>query len=164
MEDSSNKLPGSQIEWEFLKELAKNKVPFMIVGLSAATLQGAFVVTQDIDLWFKDVGDPLISKIIQKFGGAYVSTIPTIMNAPRFVGSEFHALDIVFNIGGVDSFDEEFQKAKTVEIDGVPFFLLPLEKIIQSKKSANRPKDKAVMPVLEDTLKTLSALNKIEKK
>ena len=37
-------------EGRFLKELAKNKVRFMIVGLSAAALQGAPVVTQDIDL------------------------------------------------------------------------------------------------------------------
>lgn len=135
----------------------------MIVGLSAAILQGAFVVTQDIDLWFKNEGDPLIAKIIQKFGGAYVPTIPAIMNNPRFAGPEFEALDIVFNISGVGSFDEEFRKAKTVEIDGVEFYLLPLEKIIRSKKLANRPKDKAVLPILEDTLKTMTSLAKLEK-
>ena len=36
-------------EAEFLKELVRQKVEFMIVGLSAAALQGAPVVTQDID-------------------------------------------------------------------------------------------------------------------
>jgi hypothetical protein len=29
----------------------KRKAPFMVLGLSAATLQGAPVVTQDVDLW-----------------------------------------------------------------------------------------------------------------
>ena len=37
-------------EIRFLRELVKNRVPFMIVGLSAAALQGAPVVTQDVDL------------------------------------------------------------------------------------------------------------------
>ena len=37
-------------ELAFLRELVKTNVPFMIVGLSAAALQGAPVVTQDIDL------------------------------------------------------------------------------------------------------------------
>ena len=39
-------------EIRFLRELVKNHVPFMIVGLSAAALQGAPVVTQDVDLSF----------------------------------------------------------------------------------------------------------------
>lgn len=135
----------------------------MIVGLSAATLQGACVATQDIDLWFENVGNPLVSEIIQKFGGAYVPVIPSIMNPPRFVGTEFHALDIVFNMSGLGEFEEEFKSAATANIDGVDFYILPLERIIQSKKKASRPKDKAILPVLEDTLKTIRSLQKLEK-
>ena len=136
----------------------------MIVGLSAATLQGAVVVTQDVDLWFKSYEDPRITEIIQKFGGAYVPTFPSLMNRPQFIGPEFESLDIVFGISGVGSFEEEFKNAKTIKIDETDFLLLPLEKIIQSKKKANRPKDKAVMPILEDTLKIILALEKSEKK
>ena len=44
-------------EVAFLRELKRRKVQFMIVGLSAAALQGAPVVTQDIDLWFRDLED-----------------------------------------------------------------------------------------------------------
>ena len=53
-------------EAEFLKELVRQKVEFMIVGLSAAALQGAPVVTQDIDLWFRTLPDPGLEKALKK--------------------------------------------------------------------------------------------------
>ena len=46
-------LPFSENEIRLLGNLLKHKVRFMVVGLSAATLQGAPVVTQDVDLWFE---------------------------------------------------------------------------------------------------------------
>ena len=53
-------------EIEFLKALVREKVDFMIVGLSAAALQGAPVVTQDIDLWFRQLPDPGIERALKK--------------------------------------------------------------------------------------------------
>ncbi len=41
-------LPFSENEIRLLGALLKHKVRFMVVGLSAATLQGAPVVTQDV--------------------------------------------------------------------------------------------------------------------
>ena len=52
--------------------LLKRKVRFMVVGLSAATLQGAPVVTQDVDLWFENLGEQKISRALQEVGAAYV--------------------------------------------------------------------------------------------
>ena len=51
-------LPFSESELALLRVLLKRKVRFMVVGLSAATLQGAPVVTQDVDLWFENLGEP----------------------------------------------------------------------------------------------------------
>ncbi len=51
-------LPFSASELGLLQALLKHKVRFMVVGLSAATLQGAPVVTQDVDLWFENLGEP----------------------------------------------------------------------------------------------------------
>ena len=44
-------LPFTENELRLLQVLLKRKVRFMVVGLSAATLQGAPVVTQDVDLY-----------------------------------------------------------------------------------------------------------------
>ena len=43
--------PLTERELRFLRELVRHNVRFLIVGLSAAALQGAPVVTQDVDLW-----------------------------------------------------------------------------------------------------------------
>ena len=48
-------LPLSKGEVELLQSLIRHRVRFMVVGLSAAALQGAPVVTQDVDLWFEDL-------------------------------------------------------------------------------------------------------------
>jgi hypothetical protein len=47
-------------------------VPFLILGLSAAALQGAPVVTQDVDLWFERLDDPRLTAALQQVNGAYV--------------------------------------------------------------------------------------------
>ena len=50
-------------EARFLQALVEEGVEFLVVGLAAAALQGAPAVTQDIDLWFRDLSDPaLLSK------------------------------------------------------------------------------------------------------
>lgn len=142
-------------EREFLEALLRYKVPFMIVGMSAAILQGTPAVTKDIDLWFMKPDDPNIMKAAQQAGGAYVPTIPTIMNPPQFAGGGLDVFDIVTNAGGLGSFDEEYKKAKTISMDGLPLKVLPLERVLASKKAANRPKDQVVFYALEQTLLVL---------
>jgi hypothetical protein len=66
-------LPFSESELRLLQVLLKRKVRFMVVGLSAATLQGAPVVTQDVDLWFENLGEPKISRALQEVGAAYAT-------------------------------------------------------------------------------------------
>ena len=53
-------------EQAFLRELVRRRVGFMIVGLSAAALQGTPAVTQDVDLWFKDLADPNCSRHLMR--------------------------------------------------------------------------------------------------
>src|SRR5436305_1165777 len=44
----------------------------MVVGLSAAALQGAPVVTEDVDLWFENLNDPCFNRALKAVGAAYV--------------------------------------------------------------------------------------------
>jgi hypothetical protein len=59
-------------ELRFLRALLRRKVRFMVVGLSAAALQGAPVVTQDVDLWFENLSDPRIGEALREVDAAYV--------------------------------------------------------------------------------------------
>lgn len=51
-------LPLSETELRLLGSLLRHKIRFLAVGLSAAALQGAPVVTEDVDLWFENLPDP----------------------------------------------------------------------------------------------------------
>jgi hypothetical protein len=140
-------------EATFLKELIKQKVDFMIVGLSAAALQGAPVVTQDVDLWFKDLKDPGIKKALKKVGGIYVP--PTGVNPPMFVGHAVNLFDIEVHMHGLGEFEKEEKSALQISLGRTKVLVLPLEKIIKSKKATGRQKDKLVLPVLSDALTTI---------
>ena len=71
-------------ELRFLRALLRRKVRFMVVGLSAAALQGAPVVTQGVDLWFEDLSDPRIREASREVDAAYVA--PSVLNPPMFAG------------------------------------------------------------------------------
>jgi len=137
----------------FLKELLREKVEFIIVGLSAAALQGAPVVTQDIDLWFKDLSDPGIKKALKKCGAAYVP--PSINNPPLFAGDAVKLFDIVVHMHGLGSFDDEKKHALAIDLHGSTVLVLPLDRILTSKKATGRRKDTLVLPVLRDALRAL---------
>ena len=140
-------------EIEFLKELVRRKVEFMIVGLSAAALQGAPVVTQDIDLWFRELTDPGITKALKTIHGIYVP--PISGNPPMFAGEGIELFDIVVNMDGLGEFDEEKKNAIKIPLGRVKVLALKLERIIVSEKAAGREKDRLVLKVLSDALKTI---------
>lgn len=140
-------------ETEFLKELVRQKVEFMVVGLSAAALQGAPVVTQDIDLWFRTLPDPGIERALKQVRGIYVP--PTASTGPMFAGKGIELFDIVLSMDGLDDFDEEKKHAIRVPLGRTKVLVLNLERIIASKKAAGREKDKIVLKVLSDSLKTI---------
>ena len=140
-------------EIEFLKELIRQKVEFMIVGLSAAALQGAPVVTQDIDLWFRTLPDPGIQKALKKFHGSYVP--PISGHPPMFAGKGVELFDVVVHMHGLGEFADEVENTIKVPIGRMKVLVLKLERIIASKKATGRDKDKLVLKVLVDALKTI---------
>lgn len=145
-------------EAAFLRELVSRKVDFMIVGLSAAALQGVPAVTQDIDLWFKDLDDPGIAAALRKVGGTLVP--PIGMNPPLLAGKAVELFDIVLTMHGLKSFEEEAAAALTVRLGRVKVPVLPLPRILASKKALRRPKDKMVIPLLEDALAVIASREK----
>lgn len=140
-------------ELEFLKQLIKNKVNFMIVGLSAAALQGAPVVTQDIDLWFKDINDKGMKKALKSVDGIFVPSLG--LNPPGFAGESIALFDLVASMSGLKDFKEEEKNIIKITLGDFKVPVLKLERIIVCKKAANRKKDKLVLDVLKDALITI---------
>jgi len=140
-------------ELAFLRELVRQKVEFMIVGLSAAALQGAPVVTQDIDLWFRELPDPGLERALRKVRGAYVP--PTASAPPMLAGKGIELFDIVLRMDGLGEFEEEEKHAIKMPFGRTKVLVLGLERIIASKKAAGREKDRIVLRVLTDALKAI---------
>jgi hypothetical protein len=143
-------LPFSENETRLLGNLLKHKVRFMVVGLSAATLQGAPVVTQDVDLWFEKLGDDTISNALREVGAAYVP--PSINNPPMLAGAGAELFDIVIRMDGLGTFAEELKNCVEIPIGRLKLKVLALDRILASKLAANRPKDKLTIPLLRDAL------------
>ena len=145
-------------EAAFLRELVKNKVPFMVVGLSAAALQGAPVVTQDIDLWFQRLDHAGIRKALKKVGGDYIS--PIGLNPPMFAGKNLEMFDIVLTMSGLEDFKKEMSHTIAIPLGTFKIRVLSLERIIKSKEAARREKDRLTLPVLKDSLAAIRSNQK----
>lgn len=137
----------------FLDELVKADAQFMVVGASAAVLQGVPLVTQDIDLWFAELPNVELKSVLSKVGGIYVP--PVGHNPPSLAGESVKLFDLVLICQGLESFDEEYREALAVELGATTIPVLPLQRVIHSKKTAAREKDNAAIPALESALVTI---------
>src|SRR5436190_1390374 len=118
----------------------------MIVGLGAAVVQGADTVTKDLDLWFHSTADPRVAEAARKVGATFVwRSAP-----PLFSGPGLDDIDIVLRCDGLLDFDAEYAGALDVTLAAdLVVKVLPIQRVLASKKAANRPKDRAVIPALE---------------
>ena len=142
-------------EARFLQALVEEGVEFLVVGLAAAALQGAPAVTQDIDLWFRDLSDPALPRALRRVGAIYIP--PSPRNPPLLAGGDAGLFDVVVNMHGLGSFAQEARRALRIPIGAVEVGVLPLARVIASKKATDRPKDRAILPALEDALRVLQS-------
>jgi hypothetical protein len=146
-------LPLSDAELRLLESLLRHKIRFLVVGLSAAALQGAPVVTEDVDLWFDDLSDPKLTRALNDVGAAYIP--PFGFNPPMLGGPGSEPFDVVIRMDGLGTFSNEWKRAVEIKVGKLPLKVLPLERILASKLAANRPKDQRVIPVLQNALRAL---------
>ena len=125
-------------------------VRYLIVGMGAALLEGAPGTTQDLDLWFGPIDPVKVGEAARKAGGFYTAGFG--MQPPAIGGEGLDRVDVVSSASGLGSFDDEYAAAQEYELDGLRVRVLPLARVIVSKRAANRPKDVAQLPILEAAL------------
>jgi hypothetical protein len=62
-------------------------------------------------------------------------------------------VNFLYRIDGLKTFADEYERAEVLEWLGRQIRVLPLQRIIASKKYIRRPKDIAHLPLLNQTLK-----------
>ena len=138
-------------ERALLAGLRTRGVKFLIIGMGAAVLEGAPVATQDIDLWFETLENDAIKLAAQDAGGFWISGFG--MQPPAFGGDGLSRIDVVLTAHGLRAFADEYAGSIEREVEGVLVRVLPLERVIASKRATARPKDSAGLPALEATLR-----------
>jgi hypothetical protein len=137
-------------ERRLFEALTARGVRFLIIGLGAAVLEGAPVSTQDLDVWPERIDDPRLALAAADAGGFWIPAFG--LQPPAFGGDGLARIDVVLTAHGLETFDIEYQASIEREIEGVVLRILPLGRVLASKRATNRPKDLAALPALEATL------------
>lgn len=132
----------------FLKALDEEKIPFILIGMMAAIRQGAPLMTVDYDFWVK-----LPERQYVRLLSIVQSQKGTILARTVYELSDGTQVNAVFQPHGLRTFDAEYRKARSGDLAGQKIRVLPLERVIASKRAAGRAKDLASLPVLERTLR-----------
>lgn len=137
-------------ERTLLEALRALDVPCLPIGVGAALVEGAAGTTQDLDLWFGNIDSEKLAEAARRAGGFYISGRG--LQPPAIGGEGLERVDVVPTASGLRPFDAEYAGAHEYELDHVRVKVLPLERVIASKRVANRLKDSAQLPLLEAAL------------
>ena len=149
---------SSDVEETFLAELAaalrSAKLEAIVVGNIASILNGAPVLTHDVDLLVRDT--PLNHKKLTRFAGTLGGTGPLdisgLTRTQRIYGLRV-PIDILYDqIAGRLKFASLRSRARPAAVGSEVLTVASLTDVIKSKTAAGRPKDKAVLPILLDVL------------
>jgi len=139
----------------FLRALREEEIDCILLGTMAAVQQGAPLMTVDYDFWVRLPERQYVRllTIVQRQGG-------TIRARTLYELRDGTQVNAVFKPDGLRSFDAEWKCCQWGELEKIPVKVLPLRRVIASKRAANRDKDLAVLPILERTLRLAKRLEK----
>jgi hypothetical protein len=134
--------------------LVECKLEAILIGGAAAALHGAPVTTLDFDFMFRKTPANLKKlKVLANKLGAYVlrpyypaSGLYRVVNDDRNL-----QLDFMSTLHGVKSFAGLRSRATRVYFGNHPLWVADLGDIIRSKQALGRPRDLAVLDILEQT-------------
>jgi hypothetical protein len=126
----------------------------ILIGNAAAALQGAPVTTLDFDFMFRKT--PANLKKVKRVA----DTLDMSFSQPYYPASDLFRLvqketglqlDFMSKLHGVKSFESLRSRAAEVKFGTAAIWVADLKDIIKSKRALGRPKDLAVLELLEKT-------------
>lgn len=138
---------------ELARALQRAELEVLIVGSMAAALQGANVMTQDVDLLIRDthLNRNRLARLCDALGCRAVRLSPlteTVSLAGLAVG-----VDVMFDcLPNGPRFEQLRARAIDVSLGDLIVKAASLEDVIAAKEAANRPKDRAQLDALRQTL------------
>jgi predicted nucleotidyltransferase len=143
--------------------LSEESVEFIIVGGVAAALQGAPVLTQDVDILYRIEGENIerLERALTRlravargdsrnlpFGKSHLAT-----TGHKLATTDAGPLDVLGSINDSLLYDDLIGSCDELEVMGQRVTVLSLKRLVELKRALARPKDLAMLPVLEATLR-----------
>jgi hypothetical protein len=146
-----------------LRVLLHHGVDFFVVGGVAAQLEGAPIVTFDLDVLFDKAPDNLdrllaaLHELKARYrdpAGRHIEPDKEKLETFRvnLLLTELGALDVLGTIGSGLTYQDLVDRTLSYELGETRVRVLELAAVIETKEQANRDKDRAALPVLRQTL------------
>ncbi len=150
-----------------LRALARRRVRYVLIGATAARLQGFPRMTADADITpARDAGNlERLAAALRDLGArVYTESIPEGLpfgcDAASLARAEIWnlvtdagRLDVIFEPSGTAGYDDLAASAVAYEAFGVEVRAASLEDILRSKRASDRPQDRQDVIVLREMLK-----------
>lgn len=146
-------------------------VEFILVGGLAAGAHGSPRATLDVDVVYRRTGDNMARLVsaLQNHspyprgappGLPFHFDVRTLQRGLNFtLTTDLGDLDLLGEITGGGTFDELLAQTQTLEAVGLSCLCLTLEKLIEVKRAAGRPKDFEAIAELEVVLEERQAMD-----
>jgi len=155
---------------ELLRSLVEGNVDFIVVGGVAAVLEGAPVSTFDLDIVYSlneanidrlaGVLDELVAVYVDPGGRTIRPTVERLRGGGHHLLRTKHGrLDVMGSVGAALGYTDLLKRSRIRTIHEMEILVLTLEALIITKESAGRPKDRAVLDLLRETLSQHQADN-----
>jgi len=144
-----------------LRALASARVEFIVVGGAAATTHGAARLTLDLDVVYRRTPDNL-ERVVASLSGLdpYLRGAPpglpfrwdidTLRHGLNFtLDTNAGAIDFLGEIVGDGRYESLLPDSEAISVFGVECWCLGLDRLIQVKRAAGRPKDLEAIAELE---------------
>jgi hypothetical protein len=146
-----------------LRVLLRHGVEFFVVGGVAAQLEGAPILTLDLDILYDKTPENLdhllaalreLKAHYRDLAGRRIEPDLPKLETMRMhlLLTELGALDVLGVIGGGLTYQDLVSRTVLYELGELRVRVLELGAVIETKEQANRDKDRAVLPVLRQTL------------
>jgi hypothetical protein len=119
-----------------LEALETEDIRFMLIGMSAAVVQGVMGTTLDVDIWVDLPSRQCmrLQNIARKLGAAIAANTVAYL-------ADGTPVNFVFEVNGLRPFAHEFRHAARLRFHGKRIAVLPLQRILKSKETIRRDKD-----------------------
>jgi hypothetical protein len=146
-----------------LRALLRHGVDFFVVGGVAAQLEGAPILTFDLDVLYDKAPENLdrLLATLQELKARYRDPAGRHIepDAEKLATLRLHllltdlgALDVLGSIGNGLTYQDLVGRTILYQLGGSQVRVLELAAVIETKEQANRDKDRAALPILRQTL------------